>query len=114
MQIKYLQSQYNRKVWCSPSKIGPLLLVLVMRKAEYDVLDIKNYIPKSLSDREEKACNYSPLTSNPVIVTMSRSVGIMVTKGKMNPFMEVAQNPKKVNIRAILIGMSCQESMMGS
>ena len=48
-----------------------------------------------------------------MIVTMSRSVGIMVTKGKMKPFRDVAQNPKKLNFRVVLIGMSCQESMMG-
>ena len=54
VQIKYLQSQYNGKVWCSPFEIRPLLLVLAVRKAEYDALYLENNIPKSSSDWGKK------------------------------------------------------------
>ena len=84
-----------------------MLLALVIRKAKYDGPDLKNYIPRSSSDREKKASNYLPSIGNPVIAIMSKSVRLIVVKRKMKPFMKVTQNPKKLNIRVVLTRMLC-------
>ena len=63
--------------------------MLVIRKVKYDALDLKNYIPKSSNDIENRAGNFLPSTGNLVIIIMFRSVRLMVAKRKMKPFMEV-------------------------
>ena len=90
MQIKYLQSQCKRKVWCSTSKTKPLLLALVVKKVKHDGPDLNNYMPKFSTNKEKRAGNFSPLTNSLVMAVMSKSVRLIVTKGKIKPFMEVA------------------------
>ena len=90
MQIKYLHSQYKKKVWCSPLEIVPLLLALIVKMVEYYVWKLENYLPNSLVDKEERVGSSSLLTNNPMIVATSRSIRLIVAKGKMMLFMEVA------------------------
>ena len=85
----------------------PLLLALVVKKVEYDALSLENCMPNSSDDKMKKVRKSSPSTSNPMMAMMSRSMELIVAKGKINPFMEVAQNLKRPNIKVVLIGMSC-------
>ena len=81
-----------------------MLLALAARKTKYDALDLENYMPNSLG---KKVRSSSPLTNNPGKATTSKSIRLMVVKWKMKPFMEVAQNPRKLNIKVMLTKMSC-------
>ena len=80
VQIKYLQSQYSKKAWCLPFETKPLLLALVARKAEYDALDLKNWMLKSTTNKEKRASNSLPSIGNSVIVMTSKRVGLIVVK----------------------------------
>ena len=61
----------------------------VTKKTKYDAPNLKNCMPRSPIDKENKAGNSSPSTSNLVITMMSKRVGPIATKEKMKPFMEV-------------------------
>ena len=50
----------------------------------------------------------------PVMAVTSNKAGLMVEKGKMKLFKEVAQNPKKLKIRVAFTRTSCQENIMRS
>ena len=68
----------------------PFFLALVVKKAEYDALTLENCMPSSLTNNEKKEGSSSPSTRNLIIATMSKSVGLMVGKGKMKPFIKIA------------------------
>ena len=89
-----------------------LLLALAIKKVEYDALDLENYMPNSLTNKEKRARSSSPSVSNLMIVLTSRNVGLMLAKGKIKPCMKVAQNPRKSNIKVMLIRMPCQNCMI--
>ena len=44
---------------------------------------------KSPTDKENRASNSSPSIGNLGIIMISKSVGLIATKGKMKPFIEV-------------------------
>ena len=87
--MKYLQSQYNRKAWCFPFETEPLLLALVAKKAKYDAPNLENCILRPPTNKENKAGNSSPSISKLIIAVTSKSVGLIVVKGKIKPFIEV-------------------------
>ena len=84
-----------------------MLLALIVKKFEYEVLDFENCMLRSSTNKEKRASISSPLTSKPVIVATSRSVRLTKAKRKMKPLIEVTQNPKKPNMRVVLMGISC-------
>ena len=96
------------------SKIRHLLLAFVVKKAEYDAPDLENCMPKSLIDKEKRVGISLPLNDKLTIAIISRSVGLIVAIKKMKPWMEVALNPKKLNIRVVLIRISCYKSVIRS
>ena len=68
----------------------PLLLALVTKKEELDAPDLENCMPRSPTNSEKRASSSLPSIGNLVIVVISKSIGLMVTKGKINPLMKVA------------------------
>ena len=86
-----------------------MFLALAIKKAKYDALDLENYMPRHLIDWEKRIGISLPSIDKPVIVVIFRSVGLTGVKEKMNPLMEVAQSPKKLNIKAISIRISCHK-----
>ena len=101
-------------MWSLPLKTLPLPLALAIKKAKYDALDLENYMPNSSIDKKKRAGSFLPSIGNPMIAIMSRSVRLIMVKGKRKSFMEMAEKPRKLNTKAMLIEMSCQESMISS
>ena len=88
-------------------------MALTTKKAKYEAPDLENYMLESLTNKEKEVSISSPSISKLVIATISRSVGLIVVKGKMKPLIKVVQDPKP-NIRVVLTGISCRESIMRS
>ena len=92
--------------------MAPLFLVLIIRKFEYEALDFEKCIPKSSTNKGKRVGNSSPSTSHLIIAITSKSVGLIKVKRNTKPFMDVAQKPRKLNIKIVFTGISCQESMI--
>ena len=68
----------------------PILVVLVVKKVKYYAPYLENCMPNSSLDSQKKEGSSSPLIENPIIAIISYDVGLVVVKGKIKPFMEVA------------------------
>ena len=71
-----------------------MLFALVAKKVEYDTLDLESYMLKSPTNKEKRVGNSSPSIGNLMIFVISKSVGLIVVKGMMKPFMEIIKNLK--------------------
>ena len=67
-----------------------LLLALTIKKDEYDALNLENCMPNSSIDKEKNGRELLTFNWQPNDSHMFRSVSLIMAKGKINPFMEVA------------------------
>ena len=85
----------------------PLLLVLAIKKLNMRLPIFEKCIPKSSVNKGKKVGSSSQLIGNPMIATTFKSVRLIRVKRKTKLFMDVAQKPRKLNIKAVFTRISC-------
>ena len=71
-------------------KHSTFVFASVAKKAKYEAPNLEKWIPKSSINKAKSVKSSSPSIVNLVMATTSKSVGLIMAKGKIKSLMEVA------------------------